>query len=101
MGIMTTIFVIVITVIFITIIGFGAPGRSEFSRTVSLPKVQSLSNRTPNQRRQTIGGGAGGNPHHREPHRGGVSLSLCLPVCVCGCSLRWFRMGLGLGVFRV
>ena len=50
MGIMTTIFVIiVITIIFITSIGFGAQGRSEFSGTVSHPKVQTLSNRTPNQ----------------------------------------------------
>ena len=48
MGIMTTIFVI-ITRIFITIIGFGAQGRSEFSGTVSHPKVQTLSSRTPNQ----------------------------------------------------
>ena len=31
MGIMTTIFVIIITIILITIIGFGAQCRSEFS----------------------------------------------------------------------
>ena len=51
MGIMITIFVviIIITIIFITIIGFGAQGRSEFSGTVSHPQVQTLSNRTPNQ----------------------------------------------------
>ena len=50
MGIMTTIFVIIIiTMIFINIIGFGAQGKSEFSGTVSHPKVQTLSNRTPNQ----------------------------------------------------
>ena len=43
MGIMTTIFVIIIiTIIFITITGFAAPGRSE-----------------------------GGKPHHREPRGGG------------------------------
>ena len=52
MGIMTTILVIIIiiiTTILITTIGFGAQGRSEFSGTVSHPKVQTLSNRTPNQ----------------------------------------------------
>ena len=42
------IFVIIITVISITIIGFGAQGKSEFSGTVSHLKVQTLSNRTPN-----------------------------------------------------
>ena len=51
MGIMTTILVIIIiiTMILITTTGFGAQGRSEFSGTVSHPKVQTLSNRTPNQ----------------------------------------------------
>ena len=49
MGIMTTIFVIITTIIFITIIGFRAQGRSKFSGTVLHPKVQTLSNRTPNQ----------------------------------------------------
>ena len=51
MGIMITIFVviIIITIVFITIIGFGAKGRSEFSGTVSHPQVQTLSNRTPNK----------------------------------------------------
>ena len=46
-----TIFVIIIiiTITFITIIGFRAQGRSEFSGTVPQPKVQTLSNRTPNQ----------------------------------------------------
>ena len=60
---------------FITIIGFGAQGRAEFSGTVSHPKVQTLSNRTPNQQwpwngvqpTATTGGAAGGNPHHGEP----------------------------------
>ena len=41
--------VIIITIIFITIMGFGAQRRSEFSEIVSHPKVQTLSNRTPNQ----------------------------------------------------
>ena len=50
MGIMTTILVIIIiTMILITTTGFGAQGRSEFSGTVSHPKVQTLSSRTPNQ----------------------------------------------------
>ena len=49
MGIMATIFVIVVTIIFMTIIGFGAQGRSEFSGTGSHARVQTLSNRTPNQ----------------------------------------------------
>ena len=53
MGIMTTILVIIIiTMILITTTGFGAQGRSEFSGTVSHPKVQTLSNRAPNQRAQ-------------------------------------------------
>ena len=38
MGITTTI-VIIITRILVTIIGFGAQGRSEFNGTVSHPKV--------------------------------------------------------------
>ena len=47
---MTTILVIIIiTIILITAIGFGAQGRSEFSGTVSYPQVQTLSNRTLNQ----------------------------------------------------
>ena len=49
-GEMTTIFVIIITITFITIIGFGAQGRS-----IAMEG----------------GGGAGGNPHHREPQGGG------------------------------
>ena len=50
MGIMTTIFVIIIiTITFITITGFGAPTCPEFSGTVSHPEVQTRSNRTPNQ----------------------------------------------------
>ena len=49
MGKMTTIFVIIITITFITIIGFGAQGRS-----IAMEG----------------GGGAGGNPHHREPQGG-------------------------------
>ena len=35
MAIMATIFVIIITIIFITITGFGAPGRSELSGPTS------------------------------------------------------------------
>ena len=61
---------------FITIIGFGAQGRAEFSGTVSHPKVQTLSNRTPNQQwpwngvqpTATTGGAAGG--HTTGNHRG-------------------------------
>ena len=52
MGIMTTIFgiIIIITIIFITIMGCGARGRSQ-------PQPQ--------------GGGVGGNPHHRKSQGGG------------------------------
>ena len=51
MRIMTTIFVIITPIIFITVSGFGGQGKSEFSGTVSHPnpKVQTLSNRAPNQ----------------------------------------------------
>ena len=45
MGIMTTISVIIIAIIFITITGFGAQGRSELYHI--LRSVQTLSNRTP------------------------------------------------------
>ena len=41
MGIMTTSFVIIRTIIFVTIIGLGAQGRSEFSGTVSHPNPRS------------------------------------------------------------
>ena len=81
MGIMTTILVIIIiiiTIILITTIGFGAQGRSEFSGTVSHLKVQTLSNRTPNQPEPlkgaqptaTRGGRGTGEP---TPHRGGLA----------------------------
>ena len=69
MGIMITIFVviIIITIVFITIIGFGAKGRSEFSGTVSHPQVQTLSNRCPTSnshgsRPRPQGGRARGEP---------------------------------------
>ena len=76
MGIMTTISVIIIAVIFITIIGFGAQGRSELYHILR-SKLQTLSNRTPDAQPamameggaadRNQWGGAGGNPHHREP----------------------------------
>ena len=48
MGIMITIFVVtIITIIFITIIGFGAQGRSEFSGTVSHPQAKPLATGRP------------------------------------------------------
>ena len=85
MGIMTTILVIIIiiiTIILITTIGFGAQGRSEFSATVSHPKVQTLSNRTlkgqggthttGNHRGeggyQGVGGWGGGGPSSAAPY---------------------------------
>ena len=79
MGIMTTISVIIIAIIFITIIGFGAQGRSG---TVSHPKVQTLKEldaRRPTSnshgrgrsRPQPQWGGAGTKRHHREPQGGG------------------------------
>ena len=79
MGIMTTISVIIIAIIFITIIDFGAQGRSELY--VSHPKVQTLSNRTPDAQpaiameggaadRNHSGEGQGGT-HTTGNHRGG------------------------------
>ena len=47
MGIMTTIFVIIVIFI-ITIISFGVHGESEFSGAVSYPKARTSSSRTPN-----------------------------------------------------
>ena len=47
MGIMTTISVIIIAIIFITIIGFGAQGRSELYHILRSKLFQTLSNRTP------------------------------------------------------
>ena len=69
MGIMTTIFVIIITIIFITVIGFGAQGRSEFSGTVSHPKVQPLVTGCP----QAIAmEGAAADRNHRGEGHGGT-----------------------------
>ena len=79
MGIMTTISVIIIGIIFITIIGFGAQGRSELYHILR-SKPLATGRQTPNQqyshgrgrsRPQPQWGGAGGNPHHREPQGGG------------------------------
>ena len=72
MGIMTTISVIIIAIIFITITGFGAQGRSELYHI--LRSVQTLSKHSHGRGRsrpQPQWGGAGGNPHHREPQGGG------------------------------
>ena len=76
---MTTISVIIIGIIFITIIGFGAQGRSELYHILR-SKPLATGRQTPNQqyshgrrcsRPQPQWGGAGGNPHHREPQGGG------------------------------
>ena len=77
MGIMTTISVIIIAIIFITDHWLWS---SEQVGTVSHPKVQTLSNRTPDgQPAIAMEGGAAdrnhsgegqGNPHHREPQGG-------------------------------
>ena len=70
MGIMTTISVIIIAIIFIRyIIGFGAQGRSELY--VSHPKVQTLSNRTPGaQPAIAMEGGAADRNHSGEGQGG-------------------------------
>ena len=69
MGIMTTISVIIIAIIFITIIDFGAQGRSELY--VSHPKVQTLSNRTPDaQPAIAMEGGAADRNHSGEGQGG-------------------------------
>ena len=91
MGIMTTISVIIIAIIFITIIGFGAQGRSELYHILR-------SKREPQggggSRPQPQWGGAGGNPHHREPQGGGgipwcgggrVGLAALHHICTCVC----------------
>ena len=70
MGIMTTISVIIIAIIFITIIGFGAQGRSELYHIL---RSKPFSNRTPDaqpaiameggrSRPQPQWGEAGGEP---------------------------------------
>ena len=68
MGIMKTISVIIIAIIFITIIGFGAQGRSELYHIL---KVQTLSNRTPDAQ-PAIGmeGGAADRNHSGEGQGG-------------------------------
>ena len=72
MGIMTTISVIIIGIIFITIIGFGAQGRSELYHILrSKPLATGRSHGRGRSRPQPQWGGAGGNPHHREPQGGG------------------------------
>ena len=79
MGIMTTIFVIMIPIILITISGIGAQGKSEFSGTVSHPKVQTLSNRAPNL---AMEGGEGGS-HQRQPQGGGGGYQyMYMYICV-------------------
>ena len=75
MGIMTTISVIIIAIIFITIIGFGAQGRSELYHILRSKLFQTLSNRTPDAWKgaqptaTTVGRGRGGT-HTTGNHRG-------------------------------
>ena len=106
MGIMTTISVIIIAIIFITIIGFGAQGRSELYHILR-SGVQTLSNRTPDAQpaiameggaadRNHSGEGQGGT-HTTGNHRGeggyhGVggeggpsSAAPYIYVCLCRC----------------
>ena len=69
MGIMTTISVIIIAIIFITITGFGAQGRSELYHI--LRSVQTLSNRTPvAQPAIAMEGGAADRNHSGEGQGG-------------------------------
>ena len=64
MGIMTTISVIIIAIIFITIIGFGAQGRSELHHILG-SKPLATGRQTPNQQYRaqptatTVGRGRG------------------------------------------
>ena len=70
MGIMTTISVIIIAKIFITIIGFGAQGRSELYHILR-SKLQTLSNRTPDaQPAIAMDGGAADRNHSGEGQGG-------------------------------
>ena len=81
MGIMTTIFVIMIPIIFITISGIGAQGKSEFSGTVSHPKVQTLSNRAPNLAME--GGRADPTKDNHRGEGGDTSICICIYVYTC------------------
>ena len=66
MGIMTTISVIIIAIIFVTIIGFGAQGRSEL--TVGRGRGEPTPQGTTGGRGDTMGWGGEGGPSSAAPY---------------------------------
>ena len=78
MGIMTTIFVIIINIIFITIIGLGAQVELYHilrSKPLATGRPTSNSHGRGRSRPEPQGKGGRGNPHHMEPQwgRGGYN----------------------------
>ena len=70
MGIMTTISIIIIAIIFITIIGFGAQGRSELYHILrsKLHRGEPTPQGTTGGRGDTMGWGGEGGPSSAAPY---------------------------------
>ena len=88
MGVMTTISVIIIAIIFITIIGFGAQGRSELYHIPSL-----RSSLMPRSRVKVLGWVASSTVH--QPSHSSGFLSGLIPVTSCLLVQRRFDVRVG------